>query len=58
MRNITYTIVVWSWVALYAALVAAAVHLYFGNSLVTVLLTSIGAAWARFAVHMFEEQSS
>ena len=58
MRNLARHIVIWGWVALYAALVAAAVHLYFGNSLVTVLLTSIGAAWARFAVHMFEEQSS
>ena len=58
MRNLARFIVIWGWVALYAALVAAAVHLYFGNSLVTVLLTSIGAAWARFAVHMFGEQSS
>ena len=58
MRNLARHIVVWGWVALYAALVATAVHLYFGNSLVTVLLTSIGAAWARFAVHMFGEQSS
>lgn len=58
MRNLTRHIVVWGWVALYAALVAAAVHLYFGNSLVTVLLTSVAAAWARFAVHMFGEQSS
>ena len=57
MRNITCTIVVWGWVALYAALVGAAVHLYFGNSAVTVLLTSIGAAWARYAVNFFEEHS-
>ena len=58
MRNLARFIAIWGWVALYAALVAAAVHLYFGDSLVTVLLTSIGAAWARFAVHMFGEQSS
>lgn len=57
MRNIAHAILVWSWVALYAAVVGAATHYYSGNVVVTIVLTSLGAAWARWAVHTLGESS-
>lgn len=55
MRNIAQFILIWLWVALYAALVGTAAHFYAGHVILTIVVSTLAAAWARYAVHTLEE---